>query len=104
MNHLRLFRTLLIVGIVFCSAALAQTPGPAPATRPAAPDLQTLAQEIFSPMADAQPRVVLCSPPTNDVCPYKNCECVRFTCSRCGVKSFTCNEATGQSSCVCKTC
>ena len=104
MNHLRLVRTLLIVAVVFCSAALAQAPAPAPATQAAAPDLQTLAQQIFSPMADAQPRVVLCSPITSDVCPYKNCQCVRFTCSRCGVKSFTCDEATGQSTCVCKTC
>jgi hypothetical protein len=104
MYKARLFQTLLILGILFCSVALAQAPSPAPATRATAPDLQTIAQEIFSPLADAQPRAVLCSPPTNDVCPYKNCQCVRFTCARCGVKSFTCDEATGQSTCVCKTC
>jgi len=104
MSQRPLFRTLLIVAVVFCSAALAQSTTPTAATQAAAPDLQTLAQQIFSPMADAQPRVALCSPPTNDVCPNKNCQCVRFTCARCGVKSFTCNEATGQSSCVCKTC
>jgi hypothetical protein len=102
-NH-RLFRTLLVVAVVFCSAALAQSTAPTPVTRSAAPDLQTLAQQIFSPMADAQPVIVLCSPPTNDVCANKNCQCVRFTCSRCGVKSFTCDEATGHSTCVCKTC
>ncbi|HEY4588505.1 MAG TPA: hypothetical protein VIJ02_09625 [Thermoanaerobaculia bacterium] len=91
---------LLILGILCCcGAALAQSPA-----HPAAPDLDTLHQAIFAPSSDPQPKIVLCSPPTNDVCPYKQCECLRYTCSRCGIKSFTCNEATGQSSCVCKTC
>jgi hypothetical protein len=92
---------LLILGILCCGAALAQSPAPAST---AAPDLDTLHQAIFAPSSDPQPKIVLCSPPTNDVCPYKQCECLRYTCSRCGIKSFTCNEATGQSSCVCKTC
>jgi hypothetical protein len=92
---------LLILGILCCGAALAQSPGPA---HPATPDLETLHQAIFAPNADPQPKIVLCSPPTNDVCPYKQCECLRYTCSRCGIQSFTCNEATGQSTCVCKTC
>jgi hypothetical protein len=92
---------LLILGILCCGAALAQSPVPASA---AAPDLDTLHQAIFAPNADPQPKIVLCSPPTNDICPYKQCECLRYTCSRCGIKSFTCNEATGQSTCVCKTC
>ena len=92
---------LLILGILCCcGAALAQAPA---ATSPS-PDLDTLHQAIFAPNADPQPKIVLCSPPTNDVCPYKQCECLRYTCSRCGIKSFTCNEATGASTCVCKTC
>lgn len=94
---------LLILGILCCcGAALAQSP--APASQPAAPDLDTLHQAIFAPNADPQPKIVLCSPPTSDVCPYKQCECLRYTCSRCGIKSFTCNESTGQSSCVCNAC
>jgi hypothetical protein len=89
--------------ILCCSIALAQSPAPvSPAG--AAPDLQTLHQAIFAPNADPQPKLVLCSPPPNDVCPYKQCECLRYTCSRCGIQSFTCNESTGVSSCVCKTC
>ena len=95
------FWTLLILGILCCGAALAQSPAPA---SPAAPDLATLHQAIFSPNADPQEKIVLCSPPTNDVCVNKSCQCSRFTCARCGVKSFTCDEATGVSSCVCKTC
>ncbi len=92
---------LALTLILCCSIALAQSSA-SPAT--AAPDLQTLHQAIFSPNADPQPKIALCSPPTNDVCPYKQCECLRYTCSHCGIKSFTCNEATGVSSCVCKTC
>jgi hypothetical protein len=92
---------LLLALILCCSIALAQ-PSASPAN--SAPDLQTLHQAIFSPNADPQPKIALCSPPTNDVCPYKQCECLRYTCSRCGIKSFTCNEATGASTCVCKTC
>jgi hypothetical protein len=95
---------LLILGILCCAAALAQSPGPASPAHPATPDLQTLHQAIFAPNADPQPKIVLCSPPTNDVCPYKQCQCLRYTCARCGIKSFTCDEATGVSSCVCKTC
>jgi hypothetical protein len=94
---------LLLALILCCSIALAQPSAPA-SPAGSAPDLQTLHQAIFAPNADPQPKVALCSPPANDVCVNKNCECVRFQCSRCGVKSFTCNETTGVSSCVCKTC
>jgi len=101
MRKTLLFPTLLIVAILCASAALAQPAAPA---SPAKADLQTLHDAIFAPNTDPQPRVVLCSPMPNDVCVYKNCTCYRFTCSRCGVQSFTCDEQTGQSSCVCKTC
>lgn len=96
------FWTLLILGLLCCGAALAQPT--APVSHPAAPDLATLHQAIFAPNADPQPKIALCSPPTNDVCVNKECECARYSCSRCGIKSFTCNESTGASSCVCKTC
>ena len=95
---------LLILGILCCGAALAQSPAPGSPAHPAAPDLDTLHQAIFAPNSDPQPKIALCSPPTNDVCVDKNCECVRSQCRRCGVQSFTCNESTGVSSCVCKTC
>jgi hypothetical protein len=74
------FRSLLTVAVVFASVALAQAPKPAAAF------------------------IALCSPPTNDICVNKQCECARYTCSRCGIKSFTCSESTGASTCVCKTC
>ncbi|HSU82034.1 MAG TPA: hypothetical protein VLR69_06410 [Thermoanaerobaculia bacterium] len=96
------FWTLLILGILCCGAALAQSP--APASHPAAPDLQTLHQAIFAPNADPQPKALLCSPQSIDPCVNKSCQCSRFTCAACGVKSFTCDEATGASTCVCKTC
>ena len=85
---------------------LRRRPGAVPGSRPIRrpPTSETLHQAIFAPNTDPQPKIVLCSPPTNDVCPYKQCECLRYTCSRCGIQSFTCNEATGQSTCVCKTC
>jgi len=92
---------ILLALILCCSVALAQAPG---STAGPALDLQTLHQAIFAPNADPQQKIALCSPPANDVCVNKNCECVRFQCSHCGVKSFTCNESTGVSSCVCKTC
>jgi hypothetical protein len=95
---------LLLALILCCSAVLAQSPAPASPARPAAPDLQALHQAIFAPNADPLPRVALCSPESNDPCVNKDCECVRFQCSRCGVKSFTCNESTGASTCTCKTC
>ncbi len=95
---------LLILGILCCGAALAQTPAPASPAGTVTPDLETLHQAIFGPSSDPQPKIVLCSPPTNDVCPYKQCQCLRYTCARCGIKTFTCDEATGQSTCVCKTC
>jgi hypothetical protein len=94
---------LLLALILCCSVALALPSAPA-STAGVAPDFQTLHQAIFAPNADPEPRIALCSPPTNDVCPYKQCECLRYTCSRCGIKSFTCNESTGVSSCVCNAC
>ena len=95
---------LLILGILCCGAALAQSPAPASPTHPAAPDLQTLHQAIFAPGSDPEPKALLCSPQTIDPCVNKSCQCSRFTCAACGVKSFTCNESTGASTCVCKTC
>ena len=95
------FWTLLILGILCCGAALAQSPAPA---SPAAPDLATLHQAIFAPNADPEPKALLCSPQSIDPCVNKSCQCSRFTCAACGVKSFTCNESTGASTCVCKTC
>jgi|tagenome__1003787_1003787.scaffolds.fasta_scaffold19687065_1 hypothetical protein len=95
---------LLLLGILCCGAALALPQAPASPAHPGAPDLEALHQAIFAPNADPEPKIVLCSPPTNDVCVNKSCQCSRFTCARCGVKSFTCDEATGVSSCVCKTC
>ena len=92
---------VLIVAVFCCGSTLAQPAASAPTAKP---DLQTLHDSIFAPGSDPEPRIVLCSPMPNDVCVYKSCTCYRFTCSRCGVQSFTCDEATGQSSCVCKTC
>jgi len=93
---------LLILGILCCGAVLAQSP--APASHPAAPDLATLHQAIFAPNADPEPKALLCSPQSIDPCVNKSCQCSRFTCAACGVKSFTCDESTGASPCVCKPC
>jgi hypothetical protein len=95
------FGSLLIVIVLLGGAAPAQPAGPASTAQP---DLQTLHDAIFAPNAEPQPRIVLCSPMPDDPCVYQNCQCVRFTCARCGVKSFTCNSQTGQFTCVCKTC
>jgi hypothetical protein len=94
---------LLLALILCCNVALALPSAPASTASPAS-DLQALHQAIFASNAEPQPKIVLCSPPTNDVCVNKNCECLRYTCSHCGIKTFTCNETTGVSSCVCKTC
>jgi hypothetical protein len=106
--------TALVFGLLACGAALAQAPAsplPAAITAPAqtaepatTPLLELLDQAVDSPLVGAQPRIVLCSPPTVYVCVNKQCECQRFTCARCGIKSFTCDENTGQFSCVCKSC
>jgi hypothetical protein len=101
MSRAVVIRTLLIVAVLCCSSLLAQPQTTAPAAKA---NLQTLHDAIFAPGSDPQPQIVLCSPMPSDVCVYKNCTCYRMTCSRCGVQSFTCDEATGQSSCVCKTC
>ncbi|MBW8879436.1 MAG: hypothetical protein JF614_31260 [Acidobacteria bacterium] len=109
--------TALLLGLLAGGAALAQapastlpTPLPADLTAPAqaepatTPLLQQLQDAVDLPLAGAQQRAALCSPPTAFVCVNKQCECQRFTCARCGIKSFTCDENTGKSSCVCKTC
>ncbi|HEX3556056.1 MAG TPA: hypothetical protein VIA62_22790 [Thermoanaerobaculia bacterium] len=110
--------TALLLGLLACGAALAQAPAsmlpgelPAAITAPPqtesdtkTPLLQQLQAAVDSPLAGAQPRAALCSPPTAFVCVNKQCECQRFTCARCGIKSFTCDENTGKSSCVCKSC
>ncbi|HEY0512187.1 MAG TPA: hypothetical protein VGH73_09800 [Thermoanaerobaculia bacterium] len=80
MHKISPFRRLLVLAVVLGSVALAPAPKPATAF------------------------ILLCSPPTIYVCVNKSCECSRYTCSRCGVKSFTCDENTGASTCVCKTC
>ena len=103
-----------LLGLLAGGAALAQAPAssslPAdltapPQTEPATtPLLQQLQDAVDSPLAGAQQRAALCSPPTAFVCVNKQCECQRFTCARCGIKSFTCDENTGKSSCICKSC
>jgi hypothetical protein len=106
--------TALLLGLLTCGAALAQAPAassslPAAITAPQAepdttPLLQQLQAAVDSPLASAQQRFVLCSPPTAYFCPDEQCQCQRFTCARCGIKSFTCDENTETFSCVCKTC
>jgi len=110
----------LVLGIALASTALAQAPAastppvsPVPSATLAAvpsapadaaqPDLGALA-ELLSPLAGAQEQIVLCSPQSAFFCVNKSCQCQRFTCARCGVQSFTCDEASQTSHCVCKTC
>ena len=102
-----------ILGLLAGGAALAQAPDavlPAALTAPQAaeaattPLLQQLQAAVDSPLAGAQPRALLCSPETIYFCVNESCQCDRFTCAHCGVKSFTCDENTHQFSCVCKTC
>jgi hypothetical protein len=105
----------LVAALATAGAALAHPATPASTNAPtqalpawladstpaAAPGVPPLAIGVPEPT----PMGALCSPPTNDYCPYANCICVRFTCAHCGgVKSFTCNEATQTSTCTCKTC
>ena len=109
--------TALVLGLLACGAALAQAPTttqlPAEITAPSpsataepatTPLLELLDQAVDSPLVGAQPRIVLCSPPTIYFCVNQQCQCQRFTCARCGIKSFTCDENTHQVSCVCKSC
>jgi hypothetical protein len=103
-----------LLGLLAGGAALAQSPAaslPAALTAPQAaeeadttPLLQQLQTAVDSPLLAAQPRALFCSPPTAFFCVNEQCQCQRFTCSRCGIKSFTCDENTEHFSCVCKTC
>jgi hypothetical protein len=108
--------TVLLLGLLglLAAAALAQAPAastslPAALTAPQAeadttPLLQQLQASVDSPLASAQSRALFCSPPSAYFCVDAQCECQRFTCAHCGIKSFTCDENTEQFSCVCKTC
>ena len=97
--------TILVLGMLFCVAALAQTP----VTQ--APTPEQLQEAIFAPAGGAAPDTIpapeyklLCSPMPEDVCVYWQCECAH-QCSQCGgISSFTCNESTGAHSCKCKPC
>ncbi|HEX4960310.1 MAG TPA: hypothetical protein VF173_05695 [Thermoanaerobaculia bacterium] len=100
----------LLLGLLAGAAALAQAPAatlPAdltapPQTEPATtPLLEMLDQAVDS---STQPKVLLCSPPTIFFCVNQQCECQRFICAHCGIKSFTCDENTHQFSCICKSC
>src|SRR5262249_23811826 len=103
-----------LLGLLTAGAALAQAPAPslpadltAPQPQPAAettPLLQQLQAAVDSPLVGAQPRALFCSPPTVYFCVNRECECHRFTCAKCGIKSFTCDENAETFSCVCKTC
>ena|SRR5947209_9236308 len=103
-----------LLGLLAGGAALAQAPAssslPADLTAPAqaepatTPLLQQLQAAVDSPLAGAQPRLALCSPQTIYFCVNENCQCQRFTCAKCGIKSFTCDESSRTFSCVCKTC
>jgi len=104
-----------LLGLLSAGAAQAQAPTvslPAGLTAPqpqaaetdTTPLLQQLQAALDSPLQGAQPRALLCSPQTIYFCVNQSCQCSRFTCARCGVKSFTCDENTHQFSCVCKTC
>ncbi len=107
-----------LLGLLSVGAAQAQAPQapigslPADLTAPepqaneaeTTPLLQQLQAAVDSPLSGAQPRAALCSPQTIFFCVNQSCQCSRFTCARCGVKTFTCDENTHQFSCVCKTC
>jgi hypothetical protein len=97
--------TILVLGTLFCGAALARTPAPQ------APTLDRLQEAIFAPAGTAAPDTIpapeskaLCSPFPDDICIYYQCECAH-QCSVCGgISSFTCNSSTGVHSCKCKPC
>jgi len=106
--------TSLFLGLLAAGAALAQAPAVSSSLPPAitapqddaetTPLLQQLQAAVDSPLAGAQPRALFCSPPTAYFCVDAQCQCQRFTCAHCGIKSFTCDENTETFSCVCKTC
>jgi len=101
--------TILILGMLVCSAALAQAPAPQTP--------EQLQEAIFAPAASVEPAApavpdtipapeykALCSPFPDDVCIYYQCECAH-QCSVCGgISSFTCDSNTGAHSCKCKGC
>jgi hypothetical protein len=92
----------ILVGIVLAVLALSAVHAAQ------SPSLEQLHAAIFSPNApgaqEAIPAAVLhCSPPPRG-CAYPACTCEYFTCSKCGVASFTCDPATLKSTCKCKTC
>lgn len=97
--------TILVLGLLLCGAALAQTPAHQ------APTLHQLQEAIFAPAAAKAPDTVpapefkaLCSPFPDDICIYYQCECAH-QCSVCGgIASFTCNSTTGAHSCKCNPC
>ncbi|HSS50295.1 MAG TPA: hypothetical protein VLX28_15265 [Thermoanaerobaculia bacterium] len=101
-------------GFLAAGAAMAQAapslpadltaPQPQAAEADTTPLLQQLQAAVDSPLQGAQPRAALCSPQTIFFCVNESCQCSRFICAHCGVKSFTCDENTHQFSCVCKTC
>ncbi|MFY9823084.1 MAG: hypothetical protein WAM82_17005 [Thermoanaerobaculia bacterium] len=101
-----------LVGFLAAGAALAQAPAVSLPADLAAPQpqaettllLQQLQAAVDSPLMGAQPRILFCSPPTAYFCVNEQCECQRFRCARCGIKSFTCDENAETFSCVCKTC
>jgi hypothetical protein len=80
-----------------CGAALAAAPPPT-----AAPASPALAAILSGPPAGAQYVVITRCEPTINVCVNKACQCGVICGSR-GVKSFTCNQNTGASNCVCNS-
>lgn len=91
--------TLLPIAILValaCGAAFAAAPPPAPV----APTSPALAAVLSGPAAGAQYMVITRCVPTINVCANKACQC-DVTCGSRGVKSFTCNQSTGASTCVC---
>jgi len=97
--------TILVLGMLFCGAAVAQTPALQ------APTLDHLQEAIFAPAGTTAPDTIpapeykaLCSPFPDDVCIYYQCQCAR-QCSACGgIASFTCDSNTGVHSCKCNPC
>jgi hypothetical protein len=95
--------TILVLGMLVCSAAHAQAPAPQTA--------EQLQEAIFAPAGTTAPDTVptpeykaLCSPFPEDICIYYQCECAH-QCSVCGgISSFTCDSNTGVHSCKCRPC
>jgi len=80
--------------LALAAAALAAVPAVPTAS---APNLPAFLQGAHG----AQPAFVMsCEPPTRFFCVNASCHC-GVSCGSSGVKSFTCNETTHVSSCVC---